>query len=173
MFQKNNFIRNKNIAIFSKGFIIGLLSLSSFYYLLLFLVTKDLSHPFQQFMLFQPWMSLLILGFSTQMGLYWLMRNGVFFSLRDKSDANLAVGTGTAVSGMAMVACCAHHVIDVLPILGFSAVAIFLTEYQEELLILGVIANFIGMTMMLWFIFEKPKMSDVKNYFKVLVRKVI
>ncbi len=172
MFKKS-LLRDKNITIFFKGFFIGLVSLSSFYYLLLFLVTKDVSHPFQQFVLSQPWMGLLLLGFSIQMGLYWLMKNGVFFSLRDKSDANLAVGTGTAVSGMAMVACCAHHVVDVLPILGLSAAAVFLTEYQEELLILGVIANFIGMFMMLWFIFEKPKIRDIKKYFKVHVRKVV
>lgn len=125
-----------------------MLGLSSLYAMILMLVTKDLRHPIDQFLILQPWMSLLILGFGVQTGLFWLMKKGVHFKIHEKRDAKLTVGTGSAMSGMAMVACCAHHVVDALPVLGFSAAAFFLAEYQSQLLILGVIVNFIGIVYM-------------------------
>jgi hypothetical protein len=48
-----------------------------------------------------------------------------------------------------MVACCAHHVTDVLPILGVSAAAVFLNQYQDVFIIVGVLSNLIGITVML------------------------
>lgn len=154
---------NRAGVVFSKGFALGVIGLSIFYYLLLFAVTQDPTHPISQFKLFQPWMSLLIVGFGIQMGLFWLMRNGLFFNLEDKSDAKMAAGTSTTVSGLAMVACCAHHVVDLLPILGLSAAALFLSEYQEQLLMFGVLANFIGILMMLWFLIGKPRPKMLLN----------
>lgn len=154
---------NKPQIIFLKGFLLGLLGLSSFYYLLLFAVTGDTSHPLTQFSLFQPWMSLLIIGFGIQMGLFWMMRKGIQFNLQEKKDSKMAAGTSTAVSGMAMVACCAHHAVDLLPVLGLSAAAIFLSEYQEQLLIFGVLANLIGIGLMLWFITGRPKLAVIFN----------
>ncbi len=148
-------------SVFTKGFLLGSIGLSTFYYLLLFLVTQDIYHPFNQFKLYQPWMSLLILGFGIQMGLFWLLRKGMHLSNQDKSDSKITTGTSTAVSGMAMVACCAHHAVDVLPILGLSAAALFLTQYQEQLLIFGVISNLIGIVMMLWFVAGKPSAKIV------------
>lgn len=149
--------------IFLKGFLLGLLGLSAFYYLLLFAVTGDASHPLTQFALFQPWISLLIIGFGIQMGLFLMMRKGIQFNLQEKKDSKMAAGTSTAVSGMAMVACCAHHAVDLLPVLGLSAAAIFLSEYQEQLLIFGVLANLIGIGMMLWFITGRPKPAAIFN----------
>ena len=142
--------------IFIVAAVIGSLGLAGFYYILLTAVTGDFSHPFSQFILYQPWMSLLIAGFGVQSGLYWLMRKGVRFSA-SHSEANVTAGTSTAVSGTAMVACCAHHVADLAPVLGASGAALFLSEYQQEFLILGVITNFLGILFMLWHLWGKPK----------------
>ena len=101
MFKKS-LLRDKNITIFFKGFFIGLVSLSSFYYLLLFLVTKDVSHPFQQFVLSQPWMGLLLLGFSIQMGLYWLMKNGVF-GPTSQSGIMFCLGSKSVISFLSAI----------------------------------------------------------------------
>jgi hypothetical protein len=155
--------KTPTISVFLKGFTIGILGLVAFYYLLLFTITGDPKHPFSQFTLLQPWMSLLIVGFGIQFGLFWLLRKGYHFSLSKKHDAQMATGTSTAVSGMAMVACCAHHLVDLLPILGLSAAALFLSEYQEQLLIFGVVANLIGIGMMLWFITGRPKLAVIFN----------
>jgi len=153
--------KKQTVSVFLKGLLIGILSLSSFYYLLLFFVTGNPQHPLTQFLLFQPWMSLLILGFGMQMGLFWLMRQGFRFNLQEKSDANVAAGTSGTVSGLAMVACCAHHAVDLLPILGLSAFAIFLSQYQEQLLIIGVISNVLGIGWMLWLITGKPQLKTI------------
>ena len=161
---------DRALPIFFRGFFLGLLGLSAFYYFLLFVITKDPVHPFTQFKLFQPWMSLLISGFGVQMGLFWLMKNGVQFSLQEKQDSKMAVGTGTAVSGLAMVACCAHHAVDLLPILGLSAATLLLSEYQKELLIFGVFANLIGVVMMFWFIMGKAKPGVIFNFISKKVR---
>jgi len=161
------------IYVFLQGFIGGLFALSAFYYILLYAVTSDPLHPFSQFGLYQPWMSFLIVGFGIQMGLFWMMHKGIRFSLQEKSDAKLSAGTGTAVSGMAMVACCAHHAVDLLPILGLSAAAVFLSEYQEQLLIFGVVTNLSGILFMLWFIAGKPNSKLAINYLALNLRKNI
>jgi len=165
--------KKPTFSIFLKGFVIGILSLSTFYYLLLFAITGDPNHPFSQFTILQPWMSLLIIGFGIQFGLFWLLRKGYHFSLSEKHDAQMATGTSTAVSGMAMVACCAHHLVDLLPILGFSAAALFLSEYQEQLLIFGAVANVIGVAMMLWFITGKAKPGVIFNILSTKVRRTL
>lgn len=159
--------------VFLRGSIVGTLALSMFYYILLFSVTGDPGHPLSQFTLLQPWMSLLIIGFGIQTGLFWLLRKGYHFSLSDKHDAQMATGTSTAVSGVAMVACCVHHLVDLLPILGLSAAALFLSEYQEQFLIFGVAANGIGIAMMLWFITGKAKPSDIFNILSTKVRRAL
>lgn len=136
-------------SIFIKGFTVGSIGLITFYFILLYVITGDIVHPINQFKLFQPWMSILIIGFGIQFGLYQL--------LKKNKEAALVTGTGTATSSVAMVACCAHHVVDLLPILGFSAAAIFLSDYQKQFLIFGVITNLVGILMMLWFLRNKTK----------------
>jgi len=152
---------------------IGIAGLSLFYYLFLFSVTKDFQHPFNQFGLFQPWMSFLILGFGIQMGLLLLIKNGFHISIQKQKDAKLATGASTAVSGMAMIACCAHHSIEVLPILGLSAATVFLSEYQEQLLIFGVFVNMAGIAMMFWFIFGKAKPKLIINFLTVKIKNML
>lgn len=93
------------------------MGLLAFYFVILFLVTKDLRHPWQQFLLFQPWMGLLVVGFGIQVGLFSL--------LKFNNEARAVTGAGAGVSGVSMAACCAHHVIDVLPILGATGLAVF------------------------------------------------
>ncbi|MHB1415103.1 MAG: hypothetical protein ACYC1C_07600, partial [Chloroflexota bacterium] len=50
----------------------------------------------------------------------------------------------TGASTTAMLACCAHHLGDLLPILGLSGAALFLNEFKTPLLWLGIIGNLAG-----------------------------
>ncbi len=147
--------------------ILGSFGLFAFYYLILLAVTGDPAHPLVQMRLYQPWMSLLILGFGIQIGLYFLLKSGISFWLnrQDNQEAAAITGTGAAVSGASMAACCAHHAAELIPILGFSGAALFLTEYQKELLILGVIANALGLAFMAWMLLGKEKPAVIINYF--------
>lgn len=150
--------------IFVQGFVYGVGGLIAFYYVLLFLFTRDFFYPVSQFMHFQPWMSLLIVGFGIQYGLYRLMKHGVRFSAEEKADAGVVTGAGTTVSGIAMIACCAHHAVELLPFLGVSAAALFFVEFQTELLVLGVVANIMGSLVMVWLLTgKKPPGEFVRN----------
>ncbi len=166
MLSVNKVIKNPVAVKAIVSGVLGSLGLFAFYYLTLLVVTGDPTHPLTQMKSSQPWMSLLILGFGIQVGLYSLLKNGVSFRLnrQDKQGATVITGTGATVSGLSMAACCAHHLADLIPILGFSGAALFLTEYQEEFLIFGVIANSLGLIYMTWMLSGKEKPSTIFNY---------
>lgn len=82
-------------------------------------------------------------GFGTQVGLFAYLR-----SLRAPATAG-GVATSTGTSGAAMLACCAHHLADLLPIVGLSGAAIFLNDYKLPLLWLGIGMNVAGIGYML------------------------
>ena len=60
-------------------------------------------------------------------------------------------------STTAMVACCLHHVTDVLPILGLSAAATYLTRYQRPFMLLGLGMNILGILVMLIILYRERK----------------
>lgn len=160
-----------NSKAFISGFIGGTIGLSAFYYLLLFFVTKDPLHPLTQFTSLQPWMSLLIIGFGIQVGLYKLMKSGFRLSLSQQKDGRIMARSSTAISAGAMVVCCAHHLVEILPVIGLSAFALFLSDYQQELLIVGVVSNLIGIVMMIWFMAGKAKPALIFSYIFNFVRR--
>lgn len=85
-------------------------------------------------------------GFGTQVGLFTYLR------LLQRAMARESValaGAGTATSSVSMVACCAHHIADVLPILGLSGLAVFLVELRTPLMLLGIATNLVGIAVML------------------------
>ena len=138
---------------------VGMILLAGIYWLILFLVSGDLNHPWAQFMLFKYWMSALILGFGIQVGLYWFVRSGLHLY---GSVTKTAVAAGATTSTVSMAACCAHHIFDILPLLGFSAFALFLSEYQTHFFALGVISNTVGIIIMIRIIQHK-KMPKIFN----------
>jgi len=65
------------------------------------------------------------------------------------------MGTSGGTSVTAMVACCIHHVTDVLPVLGLSAAATFLTRYQHPFLLVGLGMNTVGILVMLTVLYRE------------------
>lgn len=90
----------------------------------------------------------IVLGFGVQVGLYAYARGSLRHQYGTKGTKALA-GAGTGTSTVAMVACCAHHLADVLPIVGLTGVAIFLNDYRGPFLALGIISNGAGIALML------------------------
>ena len=86
-------------------------------------------------------------GFGTQVGLFVYVRRIV--SLRARGGAAATTATGTGTSTAAMVACCAHHLSDALPVLGLSGAAIFLNDYRIPLMATGLAVNGLGVAYML------------------------
>jgi YHS domain-containing protein len=82
-------------------------------------------------------------GFGTQVGLFTYLKE-----LHAQAAAGgVAASTGTSTA--AMLACCAHHLADILPIVGLSGAAIFLNAYKTPLLWVGILMNLIGIIYLL------------------------
>ena len=76
-----------------------------------------------------------------------------------------AVSTSGGISTTSMIACCAHHLSDVLPLIGLSAAAIFLTKYQTLFFIVGILSNLVGITLMLKAIQEHKIYTSANKIF--------
>lgn len=128
---------------FLSGFI-GSLGLISFYFLTMRLLAGSWDAAFSQFESLWYYMLPLSLGFGIQVGL--------FVNLRAKMKNNTSKGMmagSTATSTLGMIACCAHHLTDILPIIGLSAVSVFLVNYQVPLLLIGIASNVLGVIYLL------------------------
>lgn len=87
-------------------------------------------------------------GFGTQVGLFTYIRTDIL--TRGQTGSTVAVtGAGTGTSTVSMLACCAHHLTDVLPLVGLSGAAIFLTDYRVPFMVLGIATNVVGIVVML------------------------
>jgi hypothetical protein len=89
---------------------------------------------------------LITAGFGTQVGLFTYIR---LLQRAMARDSVALAGAGTATSTASMLACCAHHVADVLPIVGLSGLAVFLVEFRTPLMLLGIATNLVGIAVML------------------------
>jgi hypothetical protein len=109
-------------------------------------LAEGLDHALDQTVELWYWVVGLIGGFGIQAGLFSFIRQ----SLRErKASATASVATSGGVSAGSMAACCAHHLTDVLPLLGLAGVAAFLASYQLLFIIIGVLSNLVGITIML------------------------
>lgn len=117
---------------------IGAASLVALYVVVL-AFGNSLQHAFETFRQLWYWMLPIILGFGTQMGLFVYVRK---LGARMHSSTIVAsTGTGS----MSMIACCAHHLVDVLPLMGLAGLAGLLAVYQNLFLLAGVISVFAGL----------------------------
>ncbi len=104
----------------------------------------------------------IIVGFGVQAALYAILRFRLFIPIPSTGHAGSMMGASGGTSATAMVACCIHHVTDVLPILGFSAAASFLTRYQRPFMLVGLAMNLIGIGVMLFVLYrERQKLQPV------------
>src|SRR5215208_302639 len=87
--------------------------------------------------------------FGIQAALYSILRFRLFVPIGSTKHTGTLIGTSGGTSVTAMVACCIHHVTDVLPVLGLSAAATFLTRYQRPFMLLGLTMNIVGSVVML------------------------
>ncbi|GAB4262708.1 MAG: hypothetical protein Kow0080_00290 [Candidatus Promineifilaceae bacterium] len=91
----------------------------------------------------------IILGFGVQAALYIILKKRLFVSVAHTGPSGALTGASGGVSTAAMVACCAHHVTDVLPILGLTAAATFLAEYRIVFMAAGLGMTVAGIVFML------------------------
>lgn len=80
----------------------------------------------------------LIAGFGIQIGLF------SYIKLLSRSANNKMMAASSATSTVGMIACCAHHAVDIAPYLGISVLSLWLTTYQKQLLLIGIVSNLMG-----------------------------
>lgn len=128
---------------------IGLLAaagLLAFYVVVVLAGSKSLEH-LQSLIAEDGWfVAAITTGFGIQIGLFAYLR-GAVKAARGRMSAAVAA-TGTGGSTMAMVACCAHHLADIAPLAGMTAATLFLSEYKQPLMIVGLGATGIGIAWM-------------------------
>jgi hypothetical protein len=107
--------------------------------------------------------------FGIQAALYSILRFRLFIPTTSPGHTGALMGTSGGTSVTAMVACCLHHVTDVLPILGLSAAATFLTRYQRAFMLVGLGLNILGMIVMSIILYrEYRKIQPVQKLQPVL-----
>lgn len=99
----------------------------------------------------------IILGFGMQVALYVILKKRLFMRVADTGPSGVLTGASGGMSTAAMVACCAHHVTDVLPILGLTAAATFLAQYRVAFMLVGLGTTLMGITIMLVILFRERR----------------
>ena len=112
--------------------------LLSFYFGILTLVS-GWSFTVQQFDDYWPFIVALAFGFGIQVGLFLYLRRAIHAAASGK----VMVATG-ATSGAAMVSCCTHYLVNLLPVLGATGLVSFVGQYQVELFWFGIASNLAG-----------------------------
>ncbi len=111
-------------------------------------VFQGFSHAMQQAVQDWLWVGLVALGFGTQIGLYTHLR--LLVSAAKAAGATAMTGAGTGTSTLGMVACCAHHLTDLAPLIALtgagslSGAISFLNEWKYPFIALGLVVNTIG-----------------------------
>lgn len=113
------------------------------FYLGVITLAQGWSHAVQQLRLDRWFVAAITAGFGTQVGLFTYLRG-----LHTRASVG-GVATSTGTSTAAMLACCAHHLTEIAPILGLSGAVVFLNAYKTPLLWLGIVMNLVGIAYML------------------------
>jgi hypothetical protein len=123
------------------------------FYLGVITLAQDWSHALDQLRADGSFVGALTAGFGTQVGLWVYLRR-----LHARTRA-VGVAAGGGTSGVAMLACCAHHLAEVLPIVGLSGAALFLAQVKLPLLWLGLSMNLAGIFYLLRQIRRQRRMN--------------
>ena len=121
-----------------KGFL-GTSSLLAFYFTTVTLISGP---GFAQSQFAKYWYFILSLafGFGIQVGLYTYLKK----LIQGKNNSGKVLAASGATSTAAMVSCCAHYLVNLLPILGAVGIITVISQYQVELFWVGLTFNFAG-----------------------------
>lgn len=114
------------------------------FYMGVLTLAQGFDHALEQSANLWYWILTLAVGFGVQSGLFFFIRQSL-----KKRAATASVAASGGVSAGSMTACCAHHLSDVLTLLGLSGLSAFLVNYQLLFIVIGVVANLVGITIML------------------------
>lgn len=126
--------------IFFKAFI-ATTSLLLFYFVIVSAIS-GFKFALSQFGSYWYFLVSLAIGFGVQIGLYFYLKQLVKNSNMTMSDKTVAV-TGTT-STLAMISCCAHYLVNIVPILGIAGALSVIATYQIQIFWIGLAFNVFG-----------------------------
>jgi len=106
---------------------------------------SGMSFALDQFATFWYFIVPLALGFGLQVGLYTHLKS--LAGKHGTSGKVLAVSGTTSTA--AMVSCCSHYLLNILPVLGVTGFLAVVAEYQVEVFWLGLAFNAAGVVYIL------------------------
>jgi hypothetical protein len=153
------------------AFLLGLSLIAAIYFGIL-TWAQGWEYATNQFQLNRWYVTPIWVAFGLQAALYSILRFRLFIPTTSTAHTGALMGTSGSTSVTAMVACCLHHVTDVLPILGVSAAATFLARYQRPFMLIGLSTEIIGIIIMLVILYrERKKLGPVQIFQPVLETK--
>ena len=143
---KNNlkavdFLIAKKAIIF--GFLASLILLLVYFSVLTFV--SGWSFAFSQFLRYWYFIVSLSFGFGIQIALFTYLKNAV----KDMGGSGKVAAASGATSTAAMISCCSHYLVNLLPIIGITGLATLVSQYQVQLFYVGLFFNFLGIVYML------------------------
>ena len=87
----------------------------------------------------------LAIGFGIQVGLYSYLK----YAIQHKNTSGRVLAVSGTTSTAAMISCCAHYLVNLLPILGAVGIITVISQYQVQLFWVGLAFNFAGILYML------------------------
>src|SRR3990172_2499033 len=114
-------------------------------------------HALEQFWT-DRWIVLpIVVGFGVQAALYTILKKRLYLPAVSPGPSGPLMGAGGTTSTAAMIACCAHHVSDVLPLLGLTAASAFLAQYRTTFMLIGLATTLTGIAVMLAILMRERK----------------
>ena len=136
-------MENINISIVKDSSVKGLLATFALLIIYFTIVTLISGWAFAQSQFREFWFFIITLaiGFGIQIGLFTYLKNAI---KQNTSPRVLAI-SGTT-STVAMVSCCTHYLVNILPILGAVGIITVISSYQVQLFWVGLIFNLLGIS---------------------------
>ena len=124
-----------------KSIIKGMIGATALLAVYFFAVSLISGWPFAltQFAQFWYFIVSLAVGFGVQAGLYSYLKNAI----RQQGPEKILTVSG-ATSTAAMISCCSHYLLNLLPIIGVSGLIALIAQYQIEIFWLGLAFNLAG-----------------------------
>ena len=98
------------------------------------------SYALTQFSAYWYFIVSLVVGFGIQITLYQYLKGLV----HNGRGMGKVVGVSGTTSTAAMISCCAHYLVNLVPILGITGIATFVSQYQIKIFWVGLAFNIFG-----------------------------
>lgn len=144
--MKNN-LKAVDFLIAKKSMILGFLA-SSVLLLVYFSVltfVSGWSFARAQFLSYWYFIVSLSLGFGIQIAIFTYLKTAV----RNMTGSGKVVAVSGATSTAAMISCCSHYLINLVPIIGITGFVTIVSQYQVQLFYVGLSFNVLGIVYML------------------------